>query len=97
MGFVGNWLGRHTHPGSRVLHAIGIPLTIAAAALAAYQLWQWRWDLWWRPAGLLAIGYLMQFIGHCMEGSPMGELLILRRLVWGRGASAGQPRCDPER
>jgi hypothetical protein len=94
MGFLDRWLGRHTHPGSRVLHAIGIPLTIAAATLAAYQLWQWRWDLWWRPAGLLAVGYLMQFIGHRMEGSPMGELLILRRLVSRPAASAGPGRND---
>jgi len=72
-------------------------LTVAAVLLAAYQLWQWRWDLWWRPAGLVAVGYLMQFIGHRMEGSPMGELLLLRRLVSRQAALPGQGRRDPDR
>jgi hypothetical protein len=79
--FIENWLTRHRHPASRVLHAVGIPLTLVAVVVAIWQLFLWRWDLWWRPAVLLAVGYLMQWVGHLIEGSPMGELMLARRML----------------
>lgn len=74
-----NWLDRHQSPVSFWLHMIGIPLTIAAIPLAIWQLYEWRWDLWWRPALLLAGGYLLQFIGHLIEGNDMGEVILVKR------------------
>ncbi len=74
-----NWLMRHQHPASFALHLIGIPLTLLAVVLAAVQLAAWRWDLWWRPAGLLLVGYLLQWIGHRIEGNDMGELILLKK------------------
>ena len=56
-------------------------MTIAALMLMGYQLCLWRWDLWWRPTGLLVGGYLFQYLGHVIEGSPMGELMLIRRLL----------------
>jgi hypothetical protein len=91
MKLFSNWFERHRHPASRVLHGIGIPMTLAAVGLAVYQLWLWRWDLWLRPAALLAVGYVLQWIGHLIEGSPMGELMLIKRLLVGRsdaGASS---------
>lgn len=86
-----NWLERHQHRGSLILHLIGIPLTIAAVGLAIAQLAAWRWDLWWRPALLLAFGYLLQWIGHRLEGNDMGELILIKR--WrGRPYTAISPR-----
>ena len=76
-----NWLQRHQNPVSRTLHAIGIPLTVAAVVLAGVQLYEWRWDLWWRPAGLLAGGYLLQWIGHRIEGNDMGEVILVKRAL----------------
>lgn len=73
------WLDRHQHPVSRVLHLLGIPMTIAALILAGVQLADWRWDLWWRPARLLVLGYLLQWIGHLIEGNDMGELIVFKR------------------
>ncbi len=72
-----NWKLRHQHPLSLWLHCVGIPLTVAAAALAVAQLIDWRWDLWWRPAALFAAGYLLQWVGHCIEGNTMGELILI--------------------
>lgn len=86
-----NWLERHQHPVSFALHLVGIPLTIAAVVLAAYQLAVWRWDLWWRPAGLLVVGYLLQFIGHRLEGNDMGEIILFKRW-FGRPYRAISPR-----
>lgn len=74
-----NWLARHRHPVSFVLHLVGIPMTIAAVVLAGVQLARGEWPLWWRPAGLLIVGYLLQWIGHRIEGNDMGEIILLKR------------------
>jgi hypothetical protein len=74
-----NWLERHQHPVSFWLHMVGIPMTICAIMLALIQLVDWRWDLWWRPAILLLVGYLLQWIGHCIEGNDMGEIILIKK------------------
>jgi uncharacterized membrane protein YGL010W len=89
--WLSNWLLRHQHPASLVLHAVGIPLTIAAVVLAIVQLAEWRWDLWWRPAALFLLGYLLQWIGHRIEGNDMGELILVKKLL-GRPYVAVSPR-----
>jgi hypothetical protein len=78
-GWLGNWLARHRHPASFWLHMVGIPLTVAAVVLAVVQLVAWRWDLWWRPASLLVVGYLLQWVGHRIEGNDMGEVIVFKR------------------
>ncbi len=70
---------------------VGIPLTLFALVLAGYQLALWRWDLWWRPALLLGIGYCLQFLGHLHEGNDMGEVVLVKRLL-GRPYVAVSPR-----
>jgi|GEM_PF-685401 len=79
--WLANWRERHQHPLSRRLHYVGIPLTVAALFLAGVQLAQWRWDLWWRPTLLLAVGYMLQYIGHRLEGNDMGEVILCKRLL----------------
>ncbi len=86
--WLSGWRARHQHRLSLCLHAVGIPLAIGAVLLAGWQLWQWRWDLWWRPVLLLATGYALQWIGHRIEGNQMGELAFLRRLL-GRSSVTG--------
>ncbi len=86
-----NWLLRHQHPASRWLHAVGIPLTLAFIPLAAWQLAEGRWDLWWRPTLLLAVGYGLQGLGHVLEGNDMGEVILVKRLL-GRPYVAVSPR-----
>ncbi len=89
-----NWFVRHQHPVSRWLHYVGIPLAVAAVVLAGFQLALWRWDLWWRPALLLVIGYALQLAGHLIEGNDMGELILVKRLL-GRPYVAISPRYAP--
>ncbi len=86
-----NWLERHRHPASLVLHAVGIPLTLAAVFVAAWQLAHWRWDLWYRPVVLLMAGYALQWIGHVIEGNDMGEVIVIKRWL-GRPYVAVSPR-----
>lgn len=94
-GWLKNWLERHQNPVSLALHAVGIPLTILALVVAGVQLAAWRWDLWWRPAGLLVAGYLLQWIGHVIEGNDMGEVILVKKWL-GRPYTAVSPRYRQE-
>jgi hypothetical protein len=85
------YVERHRHPASRVLHAVGIPLTVAAVVLALVQLRDDRWDLWWRPVLLLVLGYFLQWVGHRIEGNDMGEVVLIKKLL-GRPYVAVSPR-----
>ena len=89
--WLNNWLLRHQHPVSFWLHMLGIPLTLAAVALALVQLADSRWGLWWRPVLLLVAGYLLQWIGHAIEGNDMGEIILIKKLL-GRPYIAVSPR-----
>lgn len=90
-----NWLIRHQHPVSFWLHMIGIPLTIAAIPLAIMQLMDGRWDLWWRPVLLIVGGYLLQWIGHIIEGNDMGEVILVKKWL-GKSYQAVSPRYADE-
>ena len=90
-----NWLERHQHPLSFWLHMVGIPLTLLALPLAGYQLAIWRWDLWWRPVGLIAAGYALQWLGHVIEGNDMGEVILIKRWL-GKPYVAVAPRYQSD-
>jgi hypothetical protein len=78
---ISNWLARHRHPASQVLHAIGIPLLAAGLVLGAWQLWHGMWALWWRPVGLIVFGYVLQWAGHAIEGNDMGEVVLIKKML----------------
>lgn len=78
-GWLANWFERHRHPASLLLHAVGIPLTIAAVVVAGVQLSRWQWGLWYRPTVLLAAGYFLQWLGHRIEGNDMGEVILVKK------------------
>ncbi len=86
-----NWCERHQHPASRVLHAVGIPLLAAGLILGGLQLLQGQWGLWWRPIGLITASYLLQWVGHLIEGNDMGELILIKRKL-GKPYVAVAPR-----
>jgi hypothetical protein len=69
-----NWLQRHQHPFSFVIHLIGIPMTIAA--LPCLILGQYWWAL-----GLFVGGYFLQFVGHKVEGNDVGEIIPIKKLL----------------
>ncbi len=70
---------------------IGIPLVLLAVLLAGVQLYAGRWDLWWRPALLLGLGYALQYVGHRHEGNDLGEIILLKKVL-GRPYVAVSPR-----
>lgn len=95
-GWVRGWLERHRHPANRILHAVGIPLLAAGLILALVQLIQWRWDLWWRPAGLILLSYLLQWWGHRLEGNDLGEMILLKRLLGRPYTAVAPPRQEED-
>ncbi len=89
--WVHKWLQRHQNPVSQVLHAIGIPLLGVAGVLVVVQLMHGAWSLWWRPVLAVTVSYLLQWIGHCIEGNTMGELILINKAL-GRPYVAVAPR-----
>lgn len=70
------YMARHKTPFNRALHLSGVPGTLVGFGLLVTG----------RPfpgLALIAIGFLLQYIGHAIEGSPMGELQLLGRLRHG--------------
>lgn len=69
-----NWLLRHQHPANFWIHMLGIPLAFLGVILLFFLDWPW---------GLAAIGlgYLLQWIGHRVEGNDVGELIPIKRAL----------------
>ncbi len=93
---VQKWIDRyradHTHPLNHLTHFIGIPAIVASLVVVFIN---WRWG-----AGLFVGGWILQFIGHGIEGNRpsfmkdprfllIGPLFILQegfRKITGRSA-----------
>ncbi len=69
-----NWLERHQNPFSFIIHLIGMPMTVAAIPFLFYREW------WW-ALGLFVGGYLLQFIGHAVEGNDAGEWVAIKKML----------------
>jgi hypothetical protein len=73
-----HYLSRHQHPASRILHLIGVPMTIAAAVLAMLAIEGSTQNVWVALI-LVLVGFLLQWIGHLIEGNDMGELILIKK------------------
>lgn len=69
-----NWLERHQDPTSFWLHMVGIPMTIVGLGFLPF-------GMYWTAAGLFVLGYVLQFIGHAIEGNDAGELIVFKKLL----------------
>lgn len=67
-----DWIGEyghsHQHPVNRTCHTIGIPMIVVSVALAAVALADPR--AWPLAIALFAAGWVLQFVGHFVEGKP---------------------------
>lgn len=68
------WAVRHTNRLNLVMHAVGIPLTVAALPALVFN----GVPL---AAGLFVAGYALQFIGHAIEGNKSGEQMLFEKLL----------------
>jgi uncharacterized membrane protein YGL010W len=72
--WLANWLARHRHPFNFALHMIGIPMTVVA--LPYFFVGSWLLG-----AILFMGGYIVQFIGHAMEGNDAGEVVLVKKAL----------------
>lgn len=69
-----NWMLRHQNGTSFWLHMVGIPMTIVGVGFAIAGDWAWF-------AALFVGGYVLQFIGHAIEGNDAGELILVKKAI----------------
>jgi len=77
---VNNWRERHRHPFNFAIHLIGIPVAVAGVLLLLLQ------PLvavlpWYGCLGLIFVGYLLQYVGHRVEGNDVGEWAAVKRAL----------------
>ena len=53
---------------------IGIPLAVAGVILFFFVAWYWA-------ATALIAGYVLQYVGHRVEGNDVGEWAAIKRLL----------------
>ena len=76
-----DYRSRHTNHWNRALHAAGIPLAPVGSAFLLIR---------GRPraaARYLVLGYALQWLGHRIEGTEVGEWLLIKRL-WSRATGS---------
>lgn len=73
--FVKNYIERHQNPWNQLLHLVGVPLTFIVSAVLLF-----RHEAWW-ALGAFVGGYVLQFIGHAIEGNDAGETILVKRAL----------------
>ncbi len=58
----------HRHPLNRLCHTLGIPMI--AVSLPLFVAAFFVSGLWPVPAALFVVGWVLQFVGHAVEGKP---------------------------
>jgi uncharacterized membrane protein YGL010W len=76
---VEDWYHRHRQPVNFVVHLVGIPPTILGVLLVPVWLALASVSLFLFALALFVGGYLLQFLGHIVDGSEPGELAYLRK------------------
>ncbi|HYH65512.1 MAG TPA: Mpo1-like protein [Urbifossiella sp.] len=69
-----NWLLRHQNGFNFAIHMVGIPLAFSGVPLLFLADWYWG-------VAAIAGGYLLQWVGHRVEGNDVGELIPLKRAL----------------
>ena len=59
--FIENYKAKHQHPLNRMTHNIGIPMIVISLLIVFFN---WRWAL-----ALFVVGWILQFVGHFIEGN----------------------------
>ena len=73
--FFRNYIERHRNRANQVLHLIGVPLTFVVSVVFLLQ------ENWSTAVGCFVVGYVLQFVGHYIEGNDAGETILVKRLL----------------
>jgi uncharacterized membrane protein YGL010W len=87
-----NWIERHRDPRSFALHVLGIPGTILGVLLMPIYLLLLSFTLFLFALALFVGGYLLQFLGHALDGTEPGETKAIRKW-WARRREARLTRA----
>ena len=66
--WVAQYATSHRHPVNRLCHTLGIPLIVISILMAAAGFFVG--GLWWPALAVFIVGWVLQFIGHYIEGEP---------------------------
>ena len=80
--FLASYKAKHQHPLNKLTHSFGIPMIVVSLPLFFFD---WRWAL-----ALFIVGWILQFVGHAIEGNQpaffrnpvyllVGPLWLVRR------------------
>jgi uncharacterized membrane protein YGL010W len=64
--WIAQYSASHQHPVNRLCHTIGIPMIVISLLLFAAA--PWVRGFWPIPLGLFLAGWVLQFVGHAVEG-----------------------------
>ena len=73
--FLSNYIERHQHPVNQLLHLIGVPVTFGLSV--HYLINQQSAEALYAFVG----GYVLQFVGHAIEGNDAGELILIKKML----------------
>lgn len=60
--FMETYKEKHQHPLNRLCHSIGIPMIVISLPLFFFIKWYWA-------LALFVVGWILQFVGHAIEGN----------------------------
>lgn len=72
---VTNYIQRHQNLANQLLHLVGVPVTFVVSVVFLFQ------HNWWAAAGCFVGGYVLQFVGHAIEGNDAGEVVLVKKLL----------------
>lgn len=85
--FLKNYVERHQHPGNQLFHLVGLPVTFILPIVFLVQ----EQPGWWAVASFIG-GYILQFIGHAIEGNDAGEVIVVKKMLGKPYVEFGPPR-----
>jgi len=87
-----NWVERHRDPVSFVLHVVGIPPTILGVLLIPIYVFLVSVPIFLLGLAMFVGGYVVQFLGHALEGTDPGEVIYFKRKLGLRYVDIAPPR-----
>lgn len=73
--FAANYIQRHRNRANQILHIAGVPLTFVVSVVFLVE------QNWVAAAGCFVGGYVLQFVGHSIEGNDAGELILVKKML----------------
>jgi len=75
VNLVENYIARHRNRTNQLLHVVGVPTSYVASVVFLVE------KQWLAALGCFVGGYVLQFIGHAIEGNDAGEVILVKRLL----------------